>query len=186
MILEEKQILRTAMLANLAEFSRRESASASLRRHLRSTPIWEGASVIYGFHPLRSEPDWLGSDEISGKQIAYPRTDADLMDYFVAGKMVPGAHGPLEPREGIPAPPPDVILVPGLAFTHSGHRLGRGGGYFDRWLASRRGIPTVGICFSCQLVDSLPVEPHDLRVDAIVTEAGLLEGLENLSPPCHG
>jgi len=175
MILKEKQILRTAMRATLAKFSERESASAAIRRWLQTTTAWTRASVVYGFHPLRSEPDWLGVDAIRGKQIAFPRTDADLMTYFIAEKMAPGAKGPLEPEEGIPAPLPDLILVPGLAFARDGRRLGRGGGYYDRWLATQRGIPTFGICFSCQLVETLPVEPHDIHVDAILTESGLRE-----------
>lgn len=175
MILKEKQTLRAAMHATLAKFSQRESASGTIRRQLEVSTAWARASVIYGFYPLRAEPDWLGSDPIRSKQIAFPRTDANLMTYFISGKMIPGAKGPLEPEDGMPAPPPDLILVPGLAFTRDGHRLGRGGGYYDRWLATQRGIPTVGICFSCQLVDSLPVESHDLRVDAILTESGLQE-----------
>lgn len=175
MILKEKQILRTAMHAILAKFSQRESASDAIRRQLETVVAWTRASVVYGFYPLRSEPDWLGSDAIQGKQIAFPRTDANLMTYFISEKMIPGVKGPLEPADGAPAPPPDLILVPGLAFTPDGRRLGRGGGYYDRWLATQRGIPTLGICFSCQLVDTLPVESHDVRVDAILTEAGLRE-----------
>jgi 5-formyltetrahydrofolate cyclo-ligase len=69
----------------------------------------------------------------------------------------------------------DVILVPGLAFTRLGQRLGRGGGYYDRYLAS---LPAktlkIGVCFGFQIVDALPTESHDQAVAAVVTEAGFL------------
>jgi 5-formyltetrahydrofolate cyclo-ligase len=64
----------------------------------------------------------------------------------------------------------DLILVPGLAFSKDRHRLGRGGGFFDRLLAGRATDAfKLGICFSFQVLDSIPVEPHDIVMDAIVT-----------------
>ncbi len=65
----------------------------------------------------------------------------------------------------------DVVVVPGLAFTPDGHRLGQGGGHFDRFLprlAAR--CLRLGVCFREQLVDELPVEPHDVVVDHVVTD----------------
>ncbi len=65
----------------------------------------------------------------------------------------------------------DVVLVPGVAYTKSGQRLGNGQGYFDRLLAAvRQDCRTVGIRFESQLVDAIPVEPHDVAVDLVVTE----------------
>jgi 5-formyltetrahydrofolate cyclo-ligase len=65
----------------------------------------------------------------------------------------------------------DLILVPGIAFTRSGRRLGRGGGHYDRLLASLAPTtPRLGVCFSTQIVDDLPVEEHDMAVDAVITE----------------
>jgi len=89
----------------------------------------------------------------------------------------PGAHGVLEPDASIPPEPlepGDVALVPGLAFDREGCRLGRGGGHYDRAFSSVRPRPRLfGVAFSWQVLDSLPCEPHDLRVDAVLTEAGL-------------
>lgn len=63
----------------------------------------------------------------------------------------------------------DAILVPGVAFTTDGHRLGRGGGYYDRLLAEApRTIPRIGICHRVQVVDSIPLQPHDLPVHDLV------------------
>lgn len=64
----------------------------------------------------------------------------------------------------------DLILVPGLAFSKDRHRLGRGGGFFDRLLAGRAAKAfKLGVCFSSQLLDSIPTEPHDVVMDALAT-----------------
>lgn len=76
----------------------------------------------------------------------------------------PEAHRPVRPKEL------DLAVVPGVAFDRRGHRLGHGGGYFDRLLARvPRGTPTVGVCFSFQLVDRLPTGPHDRPVHRVLS-----------------
>ena len=73
-----------------------------------------------------------------------------------------------------------VILVPGVAFDDRGRRLGRGAGYYDRYLASyqaRRRRPLVAaVCFSCQVVEEVPCEAHDMRMDAVLTPGEVLFG----------
>lgn len=77
----------------------------------------------------------------------------------------PGQHNTGDPAKA------DVVLVPGMAFTAGGLRLGRGGGYYDRFLGSLpANAAKIGICFSCQIVASLPVERHDIAVDRVVTD----------------
>ncbi len=72
---------------------------------------------------------------------------------------------------------PDLVIVPGLAFTADGGRLGQGGGWYDRFLSRiRPDCTTVGVCFVEQLLDALPTEPHDIAVDHVVTEHGLAGG----------
>jgi 5-formyltetrahydrofolate cyclo-ligase len=69
---------------------------------------------------------------------------------------------------------PDVVIVPGLAFTAAGDRLGQGGGWYDRFLATvRSDCVSIGVCFDGQLLDTLPVEVHDVAVDHVVTERGV-------------
>lgn len=73
--------------------------------------------------------------------------------------------------DGIQPDWPDVIVVPGLAFTTDGRRLGQGGGWYDRFLAGRRhDCITVGVCFDVQVVEHLPTEDHDVVLDMIVTD----------------
>lgn len=88
-------------------------------------------------------------------------------------------HGVPEPALGTPARPRTLraVLVPGLAFDRGGARLGRGGGFYDRFLEGvgrPAGPILIGVCFEAQLVERVPVEAHDYRVDRLVTEASRL------------
>lgn len=70
---------------------------------------------------------------------------------------------------------PQVCIVPGLAFTPDGKRLGGGGGYYDRWLASHRPPCIVALAFDVQVVEQIPVEPHDVRMKLLVTESRVIK-----------
>ena len=164
------------MKAALRELSSgRPAASARIQEHLRESPIWTTARVVYGFAPLPSEPDWLGTVWPADKDLAFPRTSAAGLAFFLGRDLLPGPFGAREPAGDTPAPPPDLILVPGLAFDGSGFRLGRGGGFYDRFLASLPSPRPVrcGVCFSRQIVPAVPREEHDSRVDFLLSEEGL-------------
>lgn len=78
------------------------------------------------------------------------------------------------PEDDVAADWPDVIIVPGTAFTADGRRTGQGGGWYDRFLPGRRDdAVTIGIGFAEQLVDDVPTEPHDVVLDIVVTDAGI-------------
>ena len=79
---------------------------------------------------------------------------------------IPQPTGPAVLPSGV-----DVILVPGLGFSHDGRRIGQGGGYYDRLLPLVRGLK-IGVAFSCQMADQIPIEPHDHLVDGVITEHG--------------
>jgi 5-formyltetrahydrofolate cyclo-ligase len=88
-------------------------------------------------------------------------------------RLIRHRYGMLEPGPTLPtiaADQADLILVPGLAFTRTGYRLGYGGGYYDRLLASHGHAPTLGACFQALLVDEIPHERHDVTVEYLVTE----------------
>jgi 5-formyltetrahydrofolate cyclo-ligase len=90
-------------------------------------------------------------------------------------RLVAGPFGILEPAPDARVPVAvdglDLAVVPGAAFDPQGNRLGWGAGYYDRLLADLRpGAPIVALAFECQLVAAIPVEPHDVPVDVIVTE----------------
>lgn len=88
----------------------------------------------------------------------------------IAPSPDPDAVDPIDPESV------DVVVVPGLAFTADGRRLGQGGGWYDRFLArTRSDCSSVGVAFDVQIVDDLPTEPHDVPVDLVVTESGRVD-----------
>jgi len=175
MIWNEKQILRAKMKAVVRSIAEKASASQRIRHHLRSSELWKSTRVVFGFAPLPGEPDWLGEDLPAHKLLAYPRIAEDrMLFFFIASTFEVGAFGAKEPVGGAAAPPPDLVLVPGLAFDLTGARLGRGKGFYDRWLGANPAVKTLGVCFKCQILENLPAESHDARVDAILTEDGFI------------
>lgn len=173
MISEEKQRLR----ARLRALTTSPSASADVRIMLESWPIWHSAKSVCAFAPIAGEPNVLDPWP-TGKSLALPRIDGEnLCAHFVGSPadLAPGRFGILEPQSNAPAAGRsfDLILVPGLAFDRSGGRLGRGRGFYDRFLSGISGF-RVGVSFDSQLVDSVPVEAHDMRMDAVVTPSGVI------------
>ena len=83
--------------------------------------------------------------------------------------LAAGPHRALQPPADAAECVPDVVFVPLLGFTARGERLGQGGGHYDRWLAAHPATIAIGMAWDCQLCESLPVEPHDRTLRAVVT-----------------
>jgi 5-formyltetrahydrofolate cyclo-ligase len=118
-----------------------------------------------------------------GKRVALPRVmgKRHMEAFWVTDPVADvecGAYGICEPRYGLPSVEPqtiDVVFVPGSAFDRSGSRMGYGGGFYDSYLPKLRpGTPRIAVAFDLQVVDDVPREGHDLRIDAVVTERGVL------------
>lgn len=94
------------------------------------------------------------------------------------GQLVPGAFAIPEPdpaqAAAVELPRGTTVLVPGLAFTADGRRLGQGGGYYDRLLSARPDLRAIGVGFSCQLLPDLPCEAHDRPLSALVIAGTVL------------
>jgi 5-formyltetrahydrofolate cyclo-ligase len=161
----------------------RAGKSQAIVAAIAAHPAFTTRARIALFSPLPDEPDIAGLWKFGGRIFCYPRVrDAqmDLVDVPHIQNLTPSAwhpqiHEPANPEARIIAPADiGLILVPGLAFTRNGQRLGRGGGFYDRYLAL---LPPhtvrLGVCFAAQLVESLPAEAHDQRVNAVVTELGM-------------
>ena len=91
--------------------------------------------------------------------------------------LAPDALGILAPAPSAPQAWPDVVFTPVLAFDRQGGRLGQGGGHYDRTLEALRArhpVLVIGLAYAGQEVDAVPTEPHDQRLDAILTETGYL------------
>jgi 5-formyltetrahydrofolate cyclo-ligase len=121
-----------------------------------------------------------------GKRVAVPYCDARTHRMRPLGitrfpaDLAPGTMGILEPDPALCAPALpealDLVIVPGIAFTRRGVRLGYGGGYYDRFLAALPArVPTLALAPDSQIADVLPTEPHDRRFDWLLTEGGLTD-----------
>jgi 5-formyltetrahydrofolate cyclo-ligase len=89
--------------------------------------------------------------------------------------LVEGPYRALQPQADARQVLPDVLFVPLVGFTAQGDRLGQGGGHYDRWLAANPGARAIGLGWDCQLLPTLPHEPHDRRLDAIITPTRLYQ-----------
>jgi 5,10-methenyltetrahydrofolate synthetase len=175
MIWREKQILREKMKAAIRNAAGKALASQLIRRHLQNSAIWERAQVVFGFVAHPREPDWLGDYSPGEKLIAFPRIGEEgTLSFHCGTAFEVGALGVKQPADGAVAPSPDLVIVPGLAFDCRGGRLGRGRGFYDRWLKANPTVKALGVCFKCQIVESVPTEPHDARVGVILTEEGFI------------
>ncbi len=162
---------------------RRAQLSAAIWEHFLAQPSVAAASKIALYAAIGSEVDTHGLFarlRERGAEVCFPRSlrAAGAVEFCMVeelDELQPGAFGVLEPG-GEPTPPEalDVVTVPGLAFDRAGRRLGYGAGYYDRTLASYRGR-CIGLAFDCQLVDALPVDEHDRRMDVVVTESGAID-----------
>jgi 5-formyltetrahydrofolate cyclo-ligase len=177
-----KAALRQQVLERLKGMSAAQRAAASAQAHalLASQAAWKGARSVLLFAPLPGELDlWplLPEALAAGKRVALPRFDPSSKTYsahFVEhpetevrvgyfGIREPGAQCPRLSSDGV-----ELILVPGLAFDLHGGRLGRGKGYYDQLLAATKG-KRCGVGFDEQIASEIPVEPHDARMDCLLT-----------------
>ena len=103
-----------------------------------------------------------------------PEQPLDLRVWEQGASLYESGFGTLAPSELAPRAEPDIVIMPLLGFDGNGTRLGYGGGYYDRTLAAMTRKPRlVGLAFAAQELDSIPREPHDVPLDAVVTEAGV-------------
>ncbi len=187
-VAEAKVALRTEVRVWLAQMSSSERLAASERACglLRRQPLWQAARCILGYAPTRQELDvWPVLLEAlrSGKTVALPRFEPRLEVYKacqvedLAQDLAPGKFGIREPVARcatVALNRLDLILAPGIAFDLHGRRLGRGKGYYDRLLADTHGR-TCGVAYDQQIVPAVPVGPHDIHLNCILTPTRWIE-----------
>ncbi len=165
---------------------KRKEFSWRITNYLLESPYYQKAQKILLYASFGSEVETgelIAKTLKEGKEVYLPRTLTKekrlaLHRLFDLQELKPGAYGILEPPEENPEIDPqelDLIVTPGVAFDRRGGRLGYGGGYYDRLFAQAPKAQRIGLAFSCQVVEELPLEPHDVRVQALVTEKGLME-----------
>ena len=153
-----------------------ENKSAELGRLLRQTEAYRDAKTIYGYLPYNQEvrtTPMLEQALADGKRIAVPKCygdemrfifmeDLSLVEKGYANIPEPVADGPIADDETA------LVLMPGLAFDREGHRIGYGGGFYDKFLAAEPGHPTLALCYDFQMMDHLETEEFDIPVDTVL------------------
>ncbi len=153
-----------------------DAASARLGKLFVNTPQYQNARTIYGYLPYNQEVRTVPILEQAlrdGKRVAVPKVYGQDMKFIYMEDLTQVSEG----YAGIPEPVADgpvaddpraLVLMPGMAFTRNGDRMGYGGGFYDKFLASQPEHPTVALCYDFQLVESLPTEEYDIPVDCVL------------------
>ena len=144
---------------------------------LKNNPRFSQAQTILLYSALPDEVQTQSLlDELTeaGKTVLLPKVvsseDMELHRYTGASSLQSGAYGIMEPvgERFTDYAAIDVAVVPGMAFDAQGHRLGRGKGYYDRFLAKVPDVYKIGLCFSWQMVDEVPSEANDITMDEVM------------------
>jgi len=184
--MKEKNEIRAEIKVALAAMDPSEAAGASSAacRNVIEQREFADASSVMIFLPMPGEIDARDIARAAwsrGKRVAVPKTRAPgVMDAVeicsLDTDVSPGKFDILEPDTDkvVPTGELDLIVAPALAFDRQGNRLGRGGGYYDRFIEQSAGSLVCGLAFDSQLLDELPAEPHDRPVNMVATNAEFL------------
>ena len=153
-----------------------EEKSRMLGEKFRACPQYSAAKTIYGYLPYNQEVrtvPMLRQALEDGKQVAVPKVYGDDMKFILLSdldQVAPGYAGIPEPIADGPeaADPGALVLMPGLVFDPQGHRIGYGGGFYDRFLSREPNHPTVALCYDFQVLDKLETEEFDIPVDLVL------------------
>lgn len=153
-----------------------EERSARLAHLFFASGAYQNAKTIYGYLPYNQEVRTVPMLERAlkdGKKVAVPKVYGDEMKFLYLDDLNAVAKG----YAGIPEPIADepvaqdetaLVLMPGLAFDPQGHRIGYGGGFYDKFLAAEPNHPTLALCYEFQMLPKLDVEDHDIPVDTVL------------------
>ncbi len=169
-----KKEIRKKMLAirrSLEDIYVRE-ASHIICEKLKKSPVYKAAESICLYMPINNEVDV--TELLETGSIYIPKIIDKTMDFYLYegnDSIAAGAFGILEPT-GKKLLKPDnktLVVMPGVAFSRDGYRLGYGGGYYDTYLNKYPMCRKAAVCFQEQLVEELPVEEHDVKADIVIT-----------------
>lgn len=166
-----------------------------IQRNIIKSLVYERAENILCYADFHGEVGTLQIIEdalIKGKNVFLPKVlenfDEAKMDFYKinsTSELIEGYKGILEPtgnydRRFILDNHKTLMLVPGVAFTEEGYRLGYGKGYYDRYLYDKTDILKVGICFFMQIINNLPVDKNDIKMDYIISEKTSLSDINKI------
>lgn len=173
-----KQELRRAIRERKRAMTEEEivERSNALAEKFYNTPAYQAASTIYGYLPYNQEVrtvPMLQRALDDGKRVAVPKVYGEEMRFIYLEDLTQVSKG----YAGIPEPIADapvaddkraLVLMPGLAFDPQGHRIGYGGGFYDRFLAQEPHHPTLALCYEFQMQAHLDTEEFDIPVDTVL------------------
>lgn len=150
--------------------------SEALGKLFRASQLYQQAKTIYGYLPYNQEVRTVPMLEqaiLDGKQVAVPKVIGDDMVFIYLTDMnqvEKGYAGIPEPiaNEPIATDETALVLMPGLAFDPQGHRIGYGGGFYDRFLEKEPDHPTLALCYAFQMLEHLETEAHDIPVNCVL------------------
>lgn len=167
------------------DLAARQRDSALTQRHVMQLPVFLSSTWVGCYVAMADEVD---TEQIRnavlalGKRLAVPRFDAerggyDMVEVRQETEFEFSDFGTLEPSPDCPVvnEKVDLLFLPGRAFDPRGNRLGRGKGHIDKMLSQMGPVLKVGLAFPWQLVPLIPVEPHDVPMDAIITADGVAQ-----------
>ena len=174
----DKKELRRAIRERKRAMTEEEivSRSAKLGVLFTQSDAYKNAKTIYGYLPYNQEVRTVPMLEQAlkdGKRVAVPKVYGDEMKFLYLDDLTKVSKG----YAGIPEPIADepvaddetaLVLMPGLAFDPAGHRIGYGGGFYDKFLAAEPNHPTLALCYEFQLLPELDTEEHDIPVDTVL------------------
>jgi 5-formyltetrahydrofolate cyclo-ligase len=185
---DQKRQLRAEALSRREAQPDKDAVSRQIVERLVSLPLYQSASAVLFYVDVRSEvrTRWFFPEVLkAGKQLIVPYcvgAELELFWLWDLNELVPGRFGILEPDPKLRHRPDrrvlpdqlDLLIVPGVAFDRLGGRVGHGFGFYDRLLKSvRPDTPKFGLAFECQIVTEVPMEPHDVALDGVVTESAV-------------
>ena len=153
-----------------------QAASEKLGELLVENPLYQQAKTVYGYLPYNQEvltTPMLQRALDEGKRVAVPKCYGDEMRFIYLddlSKVEKGYCNIPEPIADGPIAddPTALVLMPGLTFDPQGHRMGYGGGFYDKFLAAEPDHPTLALCYDFQMLDYLETEAHDIPVDFVI------------------
>lgn len=178
----DKKDIREALEAGRKSMTGEQAAadSAAVIARLMSLPEWAAAKTVMAYYPIRREVDLRALIREGAQEktmllpVALSRGEMVIRAYESDDLLRLGRFGIPEPQGPAYEGPIDLIIVPGVGFDEKRHRLGRGGGYYDRFLEAHPEATVVAAAYDFQVVAEVPTEPHDKPVDAIATPSRLI------------
>lgn len=174
----DKKALRREIAEKKKAMTQQEiqEKSRALAEKFYETRQYQAAKTVYGYLPYNQEVRTtaiLAQALKDGKKVAVPKVYGDTMRFIYLEDLQAVAPG----YASIPEPVVDgpiaedetaLVLMPGLAFDKEGHRMGYGGGFYDKFLAQEQNHPTVALCYDFQILENIPTEQYDIPVDCVL------------------